>query len=48
MPHGSRRAQYRTTVSEGRKYEVLERARHGDWVLVTVLMVLDGRPKVAA
>ena len=43
-----RRTKYRTTVPEGRKYEVLECAREGDWVLVTVLTVRDGHPKVAA
>ena len=35
-------------VPGGRKYEVLERVRYGDWVVVAVLTLLDGRPKVAA
>ncbi|MFI5107279.1 MAG: hypothetical protein ACHP78_00370 [Terriglobales bacterium] len=48
MPHGKRRANYCDTVPEGRKYEVLEQACPGDWVVVTVLTVVDGRPKVAA
>ena len=48
MPHGKRRAKYRDTVPEGRKYEVLERVCEGNWVLVTTLTVVDGRPKVAA
>ncbi len=48
MPHGTRRANYRDTVREGRKYEVLEQACPGDWVVVTVLTVVDGRPRVAA
>jgi len=47
MPHGNRWAKYRDTVPEGRKYEVLEQAC-GDWVLVTELTVVDGRPKVVA
>lgn len=49
MPSAARRARYRSTISEGRRYMVLERACQGDeWVVVTVLTVLDGRPKVAA
>ena len=48
MPPGTRRTKYRTTVSEGRKYKVLERVCPDNWVVVTVLTVLDGRPKVAA
>jgi len=47
MPHGNRRAKYRDTVPEGRKYEVLEQAC-GNWVLVTELTVVDGRPRVVA
>jgi len=48
MPRGNRRAKYRDTVRQGRKYEVLERRCRGDWVLVTVLTIVDGRPKVVA
>ena len=48
MPHGTLRAKYHDMVPEGRKYEVLEQACQGDWVVVTVLTVVDGRPKVAA
>jgi hypothetical protein len=48
MPHGTRRAKYHDTVPEGRKYEVLEQTCPGDWFVVTVLTVVDGRPKVAA
>jgi len=47
-PHGTRRAKYHDTVPEGRKYQVLEQACPGDWVVVTILTVVDGRPKVAA
>jgi len=39
----------RTTHFTGGTYMVLERVGQGDtWVVVTVLEVLDGRPKVAA
>ena len=48
MPHGTRRAQYCDTVPEGRKYEVLEKAHLGEWVVVAVLTVVDGRAKAAA
>ena len=41
-------AKYRTMVPGGRKYDVLERARYGDWVVVAVLTLIDGRRKVAA
>jgi len=47
-PQGRRRAEYRDTVPEGRKYDVLERARLGAWVVVTELMVVDGHPHAAA
>jgi hypothetical protein len=45
---GTRKAEYGNTVAEGRKYEVLERAREGGWIVVTELTVVDGRPQVAA
>jgi len=48
MPHGSRRAIYRNAVVEGKEYEVLEKACGGDWLVLTVLTVVSGRPKVAA
>ena len=48
MPPGTRITKYRTTVSDRRKYLVLERACEGQWVVLTVLIVLNGRPKVAA
>jgi len=48
MPHGARRAIYRDTVPDGKEYEVLERAHSGDWRLVTVLTIVDGRLRVAA
>lgn len=50
MPPRTRRANHRTTAPEveGKKYEVLERACQGNWTVVTVLTVLDGRPMVAA
>ena len=44
-----RRAKYRSTIFDGRRYMVLEQARQGEkWVVVTVLTVLDGSPRVAA
>ena len=48
MPPGIRRANFCDTVPDGRKYEVLEKARNGDWVVVSVLTVVDGRPNVVA
>jgi len=48
MSHGTRMAIYRNTVPEGKKYEVLEKAHNGDWLVVTVLTIVEGRPKVAA
>ena len=48
MPHGSRRTIYRNAVLEGKEYEVLEKACGGDWLVLTVLTVVSGRPKVAA
>jgi hypothetical protein len=47
-PRGTRKAEYRNTVAEGRKYEVLERACEGGWVVVTELTIVDGQPQVAA
>lgn len=41
MPHGMRKAKYHDTVPEGRKYKVLEQACPGDWVVVTVLTVVE-------
>jgi len=46
--HGTRREIYGDAVPEGKKYVVLEKARHGDWLVVTVLTLVDGRAKVAA
>jgi len=48
MQHKTRTAKYRDTVPEGRKYEVLERDGQGDWLVVAVLTVVDGRPEVVA
>jgi hypothetical protein len=48
MPPGNRRANFCETVPEGRKYEVVEKTHNGDWVVVSVLTVVDGRPNVAA
>jgi hypothetical protein len=49
MPPRRRRTKYCGAISRGRKYMVLERACLNDnWVVVTVLTVLDGRPQVAA
>ena len=42
-----RKAKYRDTVPEGRKYEVLERAC-GCWVVVAELTIVDGQPQAAA
>jgi len=44
---GKRRAEYRDSAPEGRKHEVLEPGCEGDWVPVTVLTVVDGRPNIA-
>ena len=49
MPPRRRTTKYCGAISKGRKYMVLERACLNDnWVVVTVLTVLDGRPQVAA
>ncbi len=48
LPQGTRRANYCDTVPEGRTYEVVEKACNGEWVIVTVLTVVDGRANVAA
>lgn len=47
MPPGARRAIYRDTAPEGKKYEILEKARGGDWLVVTVLTICS-RPRAAA
>ena len=48
MPPGTRITKYRTKESDRGKYLVFERACQDNWVVVTILTVLIGRPKVAA
>ena len=47
LPLWTCRTGYRTE-HKGKMYKVLERGCKGEWVVVTVLTVIDGQPKAAA